>query len=142
MMNVCPMCGRELCYGRCDCGYKQKQMALKITTANKREIIELEDLGYRTLQTEIGGYIEMVRPCRLPEDIVMLVDEEGLFKNLPLNPVGSWLYGTDWHGAPIVGDVLILGQSEDPEADFVGLSLEQLMKICDALIAMGDNGKL
>ena len=41
--------------------------------------------------------------------VVMLVDEEGLMKYLPVNEFGSWLYGTDIHGNPIVGDVLFVG---------------------------------
>ena len=41
--------------------------------------------------------------------VVMLVDEEGLMKYLPVNEFGSWLYEMDIHGNPIVGHVLFVG---------------------------------
>ena len=41
--------------------------------------------------------------------IVMLVDEEGLLKSSEANILGSWLYETDKHGYPIVGNVLFVG---------------------------------
>ena len=37
----------------------------------------------------------------------MLVDEDGHFKNLPLNSLGSWMYDMPRHGSPILGDVLL-----------------------------------
>ena len=40
---------------------------------------------------------------------MMLVDEEGLLKSSEANILGSWLYETDKHGYPIVGNVLFVG---------------------------------
>lgn len=40
----------------------------------------------------------------------MIVNEEGLLKDLPLNRAGSLLYGTQFHGSPIVGDIVIMAE--------------------------------
>lgn len=59
-----------------------------------------EDWGITTeLTTENAGKV-----------VSMLVDEEGLLKNLPINPVASWLYGSHEHGSPIVGNVVFVGE--------------------------------
>lgn len=53
------------------------------------------------------------RPTNIPGQCVsMLIDEEGLMKDgrIVVNPVGSYLYETDKHGYPIVGDILFVGE--------------------------------
>ena len=58
----------------------------------------------------------------LTPGLVMVVNEEGLILDLPLNPYASILYGTQLHGHPIVGNVAILQQGyRDDEPDIVGL---------------------
>ena len=80
---------------------------LKITTDNKISIIDL-DFDHESLREEVGGYVELVRTQKLRDyfktKVVMIVDEEGLVKNLPMNPMGCYFYDTDKHGNPIVGD--------------------------------------
>lgn len=79
---------------------------LKITTDNKISIIDL-DFDHKSLREEVGGYVELVRTQKLLDyfktKVVMIVDEEGLVKNLPMNPMGCYFYDTDKHGNPIVG---------------------------------------
>lgn len=67
----------------------------------------------------IDGRFEVVRCVNLPRGILMLVDEEGMLKNLPLNVIASRLYG----GA-ICGTALIMREciTEDGERDIIGLS--------------------
>ena len=56
----------------------------------------------------------------------MLVDEEGMYHNLKVNIVGSWLYQTDIHGCPILGNIIIAGETEKGDGlDFIGLSDDQ-----------------
>lgn len=50
-------------------------------------------------------WIEIVRPKGF--DFVLVVDEEGLMRPHKINPIASYIYGTMYHGKPIVGDVLI-----------------------------------
>ena len=56
------------------------------------------DFSLEELQGIVGGYIQIVE-C--PDDMIMVVNEEGLFLNLPVNPVAS-LFARQY----IVGDVL------------------------------------
>lgn len=90
---------------------------LKITADNKISIIDL-DFDHRSLREEVGGYFETVKTQKLWDyfkaKVVMIVDEEGLIKELPANLLGCYFYDTDKHGFPIVGDV-ILGLMIGPE---------------------------
>jgi hypothetical protein len=61
------------------------------------------DFSLKELQEAVGGYIEMVY---LPNGI-MVVNEEGLLKGLPLNQLASQLAGQ-----PIVGNVLVCDREQ------------------------------
>ena len=96
---------------------------LKIITDNNISIIDL-DFDHKSLREVAGGYIELARTQKLLDyfktKVVMIVDEEGLVKNLPVNPMGCYFYGTNKHGNPIVGDV-ILGLLVGFDMDVIGL---------------------
>lgn len=50
-------------------------------------------------------------PTKTPGDCVsMLIDEEGRLKPNKTNVIGSYLYETDRHGCPIVGNVIFVGE--------------------------------
>lgn len=59
------------------------------------------------------------------EPVVMIVDESGLVKNREVNAVGSFLYGIQNHGTPIVGDI-IFGLQNGP--DILPLADAELVK--------------
>lgn len=60
--------------------------------------------------------IEIVRVDGLPEGYVLVVDEEGRCKEHPtLNPLASYLYHTDRHNSPIVGNAVIMKEVMTPE---------------------------
>ena len=64
--------------------------------------------------------------------VSMLIDEEGLLKerNVP-NFVGSYLYETDKHGIPIMGNVLFVGEEWTSDGiDFCGIE-ESVFKILE-----------
>lgn len=44
------------------------------------------------------------------QSVCMLVDEEGLLKENKPNLIGSYLYDTDKHGNPIMGNILFVGE--------------------------------
>lgn len=92
---------------------------LKITTDNKISIIDIDVSDYREILSGIGNgcsIFEIVGTNWLNQyfrqPVKMLVDEEGLIKDLDFNAVGSWFYGYEEHGNPIVGNVLIFGLLE------------------------------
>lgn len=62
-------------------------------------------------------------PTEVPGECVsMLVDEDGLSKKISINLMGSYLYETDGHGSPIVGNVLFVGEElGDDGLDFCGI---------------------
>lgn len=98
------------------------------------------------------GMCERVRPKRLYNNlqcdvvenspagvgVLMLVDEEGLCKgNAKVNSIASWLYETDKHGSPIVGNVLIIGEAyKSAGIDFTGLHAETAMELQEKLIVI------
>ena len=91
---------------------------VKITTDNIISVVEIP-WTMDAKEHEIGAdCVETVKTqimYNLFEDtVVMIVDESGLIKERPLNLAGSYLYGTQYHGAPIVGDILF-GLQRGPE---------------------------
>ena len=65
----------------------------------------------KAMQKAVGGYIE---PVRLSENAVMLVDEEGMLKELPQNALASLIAQQ-----MIVGTVLIVGTETDADGETV-----------------------
>lgn len=102
-----------------------------VTTANKVYAKEFEEPLHKTLREVIGGYIEVVRPKGLKPPLCMIVDEEGILKGLPVNVLGSALYGTLEHGHPIVGDIVIMQEvtlnGERDISGFNNLDTETIM---------------
>lgn len=81
-------------------------MAAKIIKANGliRDITPAGDtFTLEELQEIVGGYIEL---AWLPHGMVLVVNEEGKLKNLPVNVVATELYKAD----VIVGDVLLCNE--------------------------------
>lgn len=71
----------------------------KISTDGSTEVVEI-DGNLKSMQEEVGGYIECVRIG--DNHLVMVVNEEGLLEGLPRNPLASKLYP-----GVIVGDAFI-----------------------------------
>ena len=120
-----------------------------VTTDLEIRIEEFSDPLYKTVGSAVGGYIEHVKPARLRHPYCMIVNEEGRLLDLPLNYVGSYFYGTDQHGEPIVGNIVIMKDGyRNGEPDIVGLDdseVEQVKYTISTLISMmnlqpkGDN---
>ena len=110
-------------------------------SGNTREVLD-------SLMGMIGNgcdSIEYVQPSRLYDLMgcwrmlsddtyaCMLADEEFLIKDGPKHPnrIASFLYGTDLHGSPICGNVLIVGMGTDEhgEHDFDGLEPENFDRL-------------
>lgn len=117
---------------------------IRITTNNEISVYDFPGGSYteqnKVLRELIGPRCELfehVMPKRLytvlggsnkvrKEEgscVSMLIDEEGLYHDLEDNKVGSWLYETDKHGHPIVGNILIVGEVLGNDGiDFCGIS--------------------
>ena len=84
---------------------------LKITANDQIKVVDVDFKRMEDIRREIGGYGERVCTQKLQDyfgpGAMMIVDEEGLLKRLPMNPLGSFFYGTAMHGQPIVGDFIL-----------------------------------
>lgn len=65
-------------------------------------------------------------PTKIPGQCVsMLIDEEGRLKENVPNLIGSYLYKTDEHGNPIMGNILFVGEEWTGDGiDFCGIEEE------------------
>lgn len=86
--------------------------ALIVTTKDTAYVRDFAPPMSRTAEEVIGDWVELVRPRGLP-GYLMLVDESGRLKNLPINLAGSLFYGSQFHGDPIVGNIVIAGDNQE-----------------------------
>lgn len=92
---------------------------MKAVTLKADGGIEVWDLAehdsdrYTQVRAAIGG--GWVEALRVDDETLMMVDEEGRLKDLPLNTQASLLYQRD----RIVGDAVLIG--DDGSAEFVGV---------------------
>ena len=102
-----------------------KEYIVIITPAPKVTFIVKEtdnEKMLHDLQDAVDGFIEIVRPFgRSGGHLVMVVNDEGLLRDLPVNPVGSLIYGDT-----IAGTIVIMKEGfRDGEPDLIGLTEEE-----------------
>lgn len=105
---------------------------MSISTEGLIEIKEfnpLDDIN-DVIHEALHSYYEIVRCRSLSHKYLMLVDDCGVLKNLPVNDVASELYGIRIHGCPICGNVLIMCEDMvDGEPDIVGMTEEDTAEL-------------
>lgn len=112
-------------------------IVLAISAQNEMRRLEYAPPSYDVLREAVGGWYEHVRPMGLNRPYSMMVNEEGLLHGLPLNALGSALYGTHLHGQPIVGDIVIVKDGYyDGEPDVVGMTEDEAQKLGDEFIKL------
>lgn len=113
-----------------------------ITTNNEMRVQEFSEPAYKSSGEAVGGWIEVVRPVRLERPYCMIVNGEGALLNLPMNMFGSFLYGTAYHGNPILGDIVLLkeGIDSDGEPNILGLNGQDIKYLCD-MVSSGKGAK-
>ena len=108
-----------------------------ISTENQLTVRDFGAPLYETIGEAVDGWIEIVRPGGLKSPYVMVVNEEGLIKELPINIAGSILYGTPAHGSPIVGNIVIMKEGwTDEGKDLLGLSDEEVVTLTNELVSL------
>lgn len=101
-----------------------------VTTDNELYVKEFAPPLYQSIGEVVDGWIEIARPRGLKHRLVMVVNEEGLLRNLPLNVFGSILYGFHIHGNPIVGNIVIMKEDYTVDGlDFVELTDSDIQEI-------------
>ena len=102
---------------------------------NGHEVGHAEDVNLlRYCQQAVRGHIEIVYPKGLERPYLMVVNDEGRLRNMEINPVASYLYGTQDHGEPIVGPAMILKQIMTDDGPDIGfLTQDEALKIVSRL---------
>lgn len=112
-------------------------IALVVNTKNEIRRVEYDPPHYDIIKEAVGGWYEHVHPVGLDHPYSMMVNEEGLLLGLPMNRLGSELYGTPRHGQPIVGDVVFLKDGYDGgEPDVVGMTEDEAQHLGDKFVKM------
>jgi hypothetical protein len=96
----------------------------------------IEHVMPRRLYNELWHTREV--KCENSKCVAMLVDEEFLFKNeLQFNPIGCYLYETDKHGSPIMGNILFVGDTYTGDGiTFSGIEEETFNKLYRQLMEL------
>lgn len=117
-----------------------------ITVKDEMRVQEFSEPVYKSIgEVIMGGWVEVVYPKRLEYPYCMLVSGEGVILKLPINSFGSFLYGTDYHGDPMLGDIVLLkeGINSDGERDILGLDEQDIKYLRDMVSTkMGREVKL
>lgn len=114
-------------------------IALVVNTKNEIRRVEYDPPHYDVIKEAVGGWYEHVHPMGLDRPYSMMVNEEGLLLGLPMNWLGSELYGTPQHGQPIVGDIVFLKDGYDGgEPDVVGMTEDEAQHLGDKFVKMTD----
>ena len=112
-------------------------IALIVNTKNEIRRVEYDPPHYDVIKEAVGGWYEHVHPMGLDRPYSMMVNEEGLLLGLPMNRLGSELYGTPKHGQPIVGDIVFLKDGyDDGEPDVVGMTEDEAQRLGDKFVKM------
>ena len=111
--------------------------ALIVTAENSIRRVEYTPPHYDVLREAVGGWYEHVHPMGLKRPYSMMVNEEGLLLNLPMNLLGSILYGTKFHGQTIVGNIVFVKDGYyDGEPDVVGMDAEEAQRVGDEFVKL------
>ena len=78
------------------------------------EIVPLEDVSLKSLQSAVGGLIEMVLAT---EGRIMFVNEEGKLLGLPVNEQATKIYAYREQQGPIAGDAVVGTEAEFAETE-------------------------
>ena len=95
---------------------------LKYAVNKKPELINIKN-GLEAMQHEVDGYIETM--TLVPDQAVMIVNEEGVLRGMSPNPSASLTAGR-----PIFGNALVVGVNGDEFTDIP----DDVLKCIRALI--------
>ena len=112
---------------------------IKLTTDNHFSVVSIPEVPNKETDRRFNNFVHKEINCDIYElvyipmihdqDIVMLVDENGILRQKPINIFPWFLYSECDFNSPIVGDVLFVGLhrvGELDELDFCGLTQKQI----------------
>ena len=92
----------------------------------------LMKIAHRLIECDMLQLLPLY-PGRLPNGYAAVCDENVYGKYSAINPIASWLYGSDEHGAPVVRNVVVFRLRKD---DFGWMTAEEATAIADGLNAV------
>ena len=117
---------------------------LKLTAENMLTVVSIPEVRDKEQDGRFNQFVHNEIDCDIYEcvylqimadqDIVMLVDENGILRQKPINIFPWVLYSECDFNSPIVGDVLFVGLhrvGELDELDFCGLTQKQIDYMTD-----------
>jgi len=105
--------------------------AILVKTNNE---VVIGDFTFQQMQKQFkSGYAEVIKPSKLKHKFVMVVDEEGLLNDSPLNKVGSSIFGYK-----IVGDIFLCGERTHDLGSLSDNDVQELKVMIDEIIAKGE----
>ena len=78
-------------------------------------------------------YLALLQEWNSRMDLTAVCDENAYGKFSTINPIASWLYGADEHGAPVVRNAVVFRLRRD---DFGWMTAEEATAIADGLNAV------
>lgn len=87
--------------------------AILITTNDQILTVEVQKPLYKSIGQLVDGFIEIVRPINLQRPYVMICNEDYCALEMPFNILGSYMYGTQVHGHPVLGNIVIMKEWGD-----------------------------
>lgn len=93
----------------------------------------------KDMQNLVGGYVENVHPAhvKLPEQFMMVVNEEGHIHNLPINPIASRIYGGAIAGTAVfIREDKINNLGERDWVDCTQKQLDRLKRLIESVSAI------
>lgn len=110
----------------------QQNRALRELIGNGCDIFE--HVRPRRLYTELHMESDLTKEPG--QCVSMLIDEGGCFKENKPNLVGSYLYETDRHGHPIMGNILFIGEERrGGEPGFCGIN-DSVFKLLESQLRL------
>lgn len=112
----------------------QEYAYIRLTTMGEIQVVDHweESFNLQELQKEVDGGIEIVN-TRFHTNLTLVVDDEGLIKNKPLNPYATLLYGGVMGGHHIAGNAVLCIRKEYPEPDVYPMSKDEAESVFEIL---------
>jgi len=120
----------------------EKGKLIVIRTSVLQESVNTIEVDYEegrlsdVVRKYVDGWLENVHPKGLERPYCMIVDEEGLIKELPINMIGSELYNHKTLGfQPIVGNIVIVKeQMVNGEIDWALLNDNDVEQVKEMIV--------
>lgn len=105
-----------------------------IACSDEIKEVDLAPPLYESAGELLGGSMEHIVARRLERPYCMIVNGESSMLGLPENKVGCYLYETDEHGYPILGDIIIMKDVWTSEGvDIAGLEDDDIASVTGIL---------